>query len=99
MRLTGYGPLGVTRRHRLAIHNDSALPSHGALEGISKFLIFPVQVLGLNYAYLAVRGRVRKTSSQAGQPLPAAMSSTASDQVARDLGQNAVICVERHGAT
>jgi hypothetical protein len=44
VRLTGYGPLGVTRRHRLAIHN-SALPSHGALEGISKFLILPVQVL------------------------------------------------------
>jgi hypothetical protein len=52
VRLTGYGPLGVTRRHRLAIHNDSALPSHGALEGISKFLVFSVQVLGHNYAAL-----------------------------------------------
>jgi len=54
--------------------------------------------LGTSAACLGGRGRVRQTFFQAGQPLPAAMSSIASDQVARHLGQNAVICAEGHGA-
>ena len=47
---------------------------------------------------LSASEELRVHASQAGQPLSAAMSSTASDRVARRLGQNAVICVEGHGA-